>query len=138
MSEQENVAIVRRGYEAFGRGDVDALLELFSQDVEWITPGPEVVPTTGRRRGREQVREFFRAVGDTFEIQRFEPQTFVAQDDLVIVLGEDTARVKATGRVITEPWVHVFTCRNGKIARFQEYIDNSATMAEIQAAHART
>lgn len=137
MSEQQNLEIVRRGYEAFGRGDIDTLLSLLDENVEWFSPGPSDLPTAGRRHGREEVRAFFAAVLDTFEIQQFAPETFVAQGDHVVVLGSDTARVKATGTVIDEPWAHAFELRNGKIVKFQEYLDTSATVSELRAAHAR-
>ncbi len=138
MSEQQNLEIVRRGYEAFGRGDIDALLELLDENVEWVSPGPPDMPTAGRHHGREAVRAFFGAINETFEIQQFAPGTFVAQGDHVVVLGKDVARVKATDKVITEPWAHAFELRNGKIVRFQEYLDTSASVTELRAAHART
>ena len=62
MSEQDNRALVQRGYDAFGRGDIEALLALLDDNVEWITPGPSDLPTAGRRRGRQQVAEFFKGV----------------------------------------------------------------------------
>ena len=48
MSEQDNRALVQRGYDAFGRGDIEALLVLLDDNVEWITPGPSDLPTAGR------------------------------------------------------------------------------------------
>jgi ketosteroid isomerase-like protein len=138
MNEQQNVDIVRRGYEAFGRGDLDSLLSLFDDNIEWISSGPADLPTAGTRRGREQVREFFNAVNDVFDIQRFEPQTFIAQGDRVVVLGEDSSRVKATGKTIDGQWAHVFTLAGEKVIGFREYVDTAAVMAELHAAHART
>jgi uncharacterized protein len=138
MNEQQNVDIVRRGYDAFGRGDLDSLLALFDENIEWISSGPADLPTAGTRRGREQVRDFFKAVNDVFDIQRFEPQTFIAQGDRVVVLGEDSSRVKATGKIIDGQWAHVFTLDGGKIVGFREYVDTAAVVAELHAAHART
>jgi ketosteroid isomerase-like protein len=138
MGEQQNVDLVRQGYEAFGRGDLEGLLNTLDENIEWVSPGPSDLPTAGTRRGRQQIADFFRAVNELFEIQRFEPKTFVAQDDRVVVLGEDTARVKATGKVLNESWAHAFVVRNGKVVSFQEYIDTAATVAEIRAAAART
>ena len=138
MSEQQNLDIVRRGYEAFGRGDLDALLGLFDENVEWTSPGPAELSTAGTRRGREQVAEFFKALDAVVEIQRFEPQTFIAQGDYVVVLGEDSSRIKATGKVVDSAWAHVFTVRGGRIVRFHEYNDTAAVVAELRAAQART
>ena len=61
---QENVEIVRGGYEAFARGDVDAVLELLHPDVDWR---PAIAPILGVEtvRGREAVRRFL--TRDLFE-----------------------------------------------------------------------
>jgi len=138
MNEQQNVEIVKRGYEAFGRGDINVVLELCEEEVEWASSGPSEMPTAGIRRGRDQVAQFFKAVDQVFEIQRFEPKQFIAQGDQVVVLGVDTAKIKGTGKVLTEEWAHAFTIRNGKIATFREYIDTAGVVAELRAASART
>ena len=137
MSEQDNRALVQRGYDAFGRGDIEALLSLLDEHVEWASSGPPELPTSGRRRGRQQVAEFFQAVDGMTEIQRFEPHTFVCEGERVVVLGSATERLKATGKVLDSEWAHVFTVKNGKIVSFQEYLDTAATVAELQSAHAR-
>ena len=131
MSEQDNRALVQRGYDAFGRGDIEALLVLLDDNVEWITPGPSDLPTAGRRRGRQQVAEFFKGV-------RFEPESFVSEGDRVVVLGSETTRFKATGKVLDMRWAHVFTVRNGKVVAFEEYQDTSALMAELRGVQSRT
>jgi hypothetical protein len=138
MSEQQNLEVVRRGYEAFGRGDIHALLDLLADDVEWVSPGPPELPTAGNRRGRQQVAQFFQAVDQIFEIQQFEPKAFVAQGDRVVVLGTDTARIKATGKMVTEDWAHAFTVHDGRIVRMQEFIDTSAVVAELKSAQVGT
>ena len=115
MNEQQNVEIVKRAYEAFGRGDINGLLELCEEKIEWASSGPSEMPTAGIRRGRDQVAQFFNAVDQVFEMQRFEPRQFIAQGDQVVVLGGDTVKIKATGKVLTEEWAHAFTIRNGKL-----------------------
>jgi uncharacterized protein len=138
MTTQQNVETVRRGYEAFVRGDLDALLGLFDEQVEWRTPGPADLPTAGQRRGHGQVREFFGTLNQMFEIQRFEPRTFVAEGDRVVVLGEETARVRSTGKVIEQRWAHAFTFSNGKVTAFDEYLDTAAVVTELRLAQSPT
>ena len=137
MGEQENRLVVQRGYEAFGRGDIETLLTLFADDIEWMTPGPPELATAGRRQGPGQVAQFFRAVGDVYEIQRFEPEAFIAEGDRVVVLGTETTRVKATGKVIEAHWAHAFTLRDGKVVGFRDYTDTAAVVDEIRAAQSR-
>ena len=35
MSERTNTDVVQQGYEALGRGDIPALLQFLTVDVEW-------------------------------------------------------------------------------------------------------
>jgi uncharacterized protein len=111
---------------------------LLDDNVEWITPGPSDLPTAGRRRGRQQVAAFFKGVDSLFEIQRFQPESFVSEGDRVVVLGTETTRVKATGKVLDMRWAHAFTVRNGKVAVLEEYQDTSAVVAELREVQSRT
>jgi ketosteroid isomerase-like protein len=138
VSEQQNLDLVRQGYDAFSRGDINALLALFDEQIEWRTPGPPELPTAGERRGREQVAQFFMALNDVLDVQQFEPRTFIADGDRVVVLGADTAVVRASGRSLTSSWAHVFTVRNGAVVAFEEYMDTAALVAELKPARAAT
>lgn len=59
----ENVDRMRRGYEAFGKGDLDALRELFSPDIVWHSGGNN--PLTGDYKGIDEVFGLF---GKLFEM----------------------------------------------------------------------
>ena len=98
--EAENLALVRRIYEAFGKGDILTMLSLLASDVEWRVTGPPQVSYAGARRSREQVVEFFQTLASTVEIQQFEPQEFLAQGEQVAVIGRERMRIKDTGRVV--------------------------------------
>jgi ketosteroid isomerase-like protein len=134
--ENSNIDVVKRGYEAFGRGDVPALLGLFDKDIEWVTPGPPELPTSGIRRGPEAVGEFFRTLIEHFEVQQFVPREFIAQGDRVVVTGDEVARLRSTGKVIEVRWAHVFGLKNGLIVSFHEYFDTCAAVEALREASA--
>jgi ketosteroid isomerase-like protein len=121
-----NVEVVQESYEAVGRGDIPALLDLLTDDVEWTFQGPSVIPFAGTRRGREGVAEFFSLVGGNLEFERFEPREFVAQGDTVVVLGFERSLVKPTGRTFEQEWAHVYKLRDGKVAEFLALEDTAA------------
>lgn len=123
MNEQENLRIVREGYTAFGRGDIAAALSSYADDVDWAMPGsPDVVPYAGRRRGREQVAQFYSTFAQTEDVEQMGLQDFIAQGDKVLVLGHYKGRVKSTGRSYTKDFIHVVTLRDGKVVKFREYV----------------
>ena len=131
---QQNIELVQRGYAAFGNGDIDGLLATMHQDIEWQTPGAADLPTAGSRRGHAQVREFFKVISELIAFESFEPQTFVADGERVVVLGVDNFKVKGgSGKTIHESWCHVFTIRDGSVVAFREYIDTAALAAELKA-----
>ena len=129
MNENGNTNIVQHVYEFFRGGDIKALLNLLSDDVEWQLPEIENVPFAGKRRGQEQMGQFFASLVDTQEVQHFEPREFIAHGDKVVALGHYAWRVKSTGREFGGDFAHVFTMCNGKVKRFHEYMDTAAAGA---------
>src|SRR6187455_2164154 len=130
MSETQNTQIVKDAYAAFGRGDVNAILALLDENVEWEgVKGTEgVAPHAGKRQGKAAVGQFFQQLGSTLDFQLFEPREFVAQGDSVVAIGRYKATVKATKKVSESDWVMVFNFRNGKIVRFREFTDSAAVI----------
>src|SRR3712207_4218467 len=108
LGVRTNEDVVREAYEAVGRGDIPALLELLTDDVEWTLQGPSVIPFAGTRRGREGVAGFFSLLGETVEFQEFEPREFVVQGDTVVALGFERNLIKPTGRTFEQEWAHVY------------------------------
>ena len=126
MSEQENTGLVQQAYSHFQSGDIPALLDSLSEDVEWVTTELEGVPSGGTWRGPEQVGQFFQTLSDAQEVRQLELREFVAQGDKVVTLGHYAWHVKSTGREWESDFVHVLTVRDGKVTRFQEYTDTAA------------
>jgi uncharacterized protein len=97
-----NLPAVKAMYEAFARGDVPAILERLSRDVEWeYGSAVTTVPWLQPRRGRAGAEAFFASLGE-LDIERFEPTTLFENGPLVVALCDFEATVKATGRRISE------------------------------------
>ena len=129
MSTEDNKRVVQSIFEAFGRGDVAAVLALVDEDAEWAAPGPGVVSYFGERRGREGALEFFKNLGTDVEFESFEPGDLIAEGDRVIAFGSERGRVRRTGKVFDNRWALDFTIREGKVAGFRCY-ENTAAIAE--------
>jgi ketosteroid isomerase-like protein len=116
-----NSDVVRGAYDAFGRGDVAAVLDLLHDDVEWSSPA--TLPQGGTFSGKAGVGEFFQGVGASWEALSLDVESVSdAGEDLVVgvvrghgqLRGGDDSGYGAT---------HVFTVRDGKVSRFREYTD---------------
>ena len=127
MNEQRNTETARRAYELFKAGDIESLLDLYTDDATWETPRVENMPQTGKRHGKQQILEFMSLINESSENLHFEPREFIAQGNKTVVLGDYGWRVKATGKEYTSDWVHVSTFNDdGKMTSFKEYLDTAA------------
>jgi ketosteroid isomerase-like protein len=134
MQEAQNIKVVQEAYAAFGRGDVQAILDSLADDIVWkgvYGAGPHV-PTSGERRGKAQVGEFFKQLAQNVTFSRFEPKEFIATGDKVVVLGHYTATTPI-GKQFDADFVMVFTLHNGKATAFQEFTDSAAINAAYAA-----
>jgi ketosteroid isomerase-like protein len=114
-------------YEAFGRGDVPAILDELADDVAWDVDAPGYgIPIYEPGTGKEHAARFFEALQD-LEFLKFEPKNFLTGGDQVAVPIDVEAKVKATGNTAKALEVHLWTFRDdGKVSRFFHAIDRHA------------
>jgi ketosteroid isomerase-like protein len=130
MSEQANVNLVQQFYEAFKTGNINGVLSTLPDHVGWFVPGPkDIVSFVGQRQGHEQVAQAIARFAEMQDGEQFEVQEFVAQGDKVIAFGHYRWRIKFTGHLYESDFVHAFTISQGKVSRFQEYLDTQACAA---------
>ena len=121
-----NVTKVKAMYDAFGRGDVPAILGELAPDVSWEFEGPSQIPYTGMRHGVEQVVGFFEAIAASEQDQKLVMNQFTVDGNSVVSLGRYNGVVKATGKFFTTPVAHVWEFRDGKVTRWINYVNTAA------------
>lgn len=128
MSDQ-SVEFVKGIYEAFGRGDVPAVLGAFTDDIEWYEA--EGMPYGGMHRGGEAVvQRVFGPITQDVEGFAIIPEEFMGSGGTVAAVVRYTGTGKATGKALDLPVVHVLDIRDGKLARFRQFID-TVKFAEV-------
>src|SRR5579884_4179829 len=121
---QANILTAQSLYAAFVRGDIATVLAGSTPDVEWHAGGrQEDFPTFGPRKGLQQVQDFFETVAQLERFTEFSPKELYSDGDKVFALGSLSITLTSNGRQLRSEWVHVITFRNGKIARFREFLD---------------
>jgi uncharacterized protein len=129
--------IVEEIYEAFGEGDIASILDALSEAVSWEVAGPAgEYPMFGRRHGRQGALEFFRLLSEHEDFSDFTPVRFHATRDTVVVEGRAALTLKKTGRPVAYDWVHVWTLKGGKVARFKEFYDTAQVVRAYRGAAA--
>ena len=117
---QEDVAVVQSAYEAFRRGDVQAIFALLHPEIEIYQS--EWVPWGGKYKGHEEVGHFFSKLSESIE-SRVEPDQFIDDEEgHVVAVGYTLGHVRATRREFEVPAVHVWTISEGKVTKFEAYI----------------
>lgn len=127
-SVEENTNLVRSSYDCFFRGDIEGLVDHYSDDIHWEVYGPSTIPTAGPRHGKEELMNFFGQVNELLESNSFDVKEFIAQGDTVVVLGEYNWTSKITGKAFDSKFAHAVTVRDGKICQFREYTDTAAAV----------
>jgi uncharacterized protein len=116
MSEQEhNIELIKKGYEAFAAGDIDTVMSLFDDNIEWVQPGDSAI--SGTYHGKRELGELVSRLAE--KSTRVTTRHFFADGDMVVMLGETTADNE------TSEAAQVFTLRNGKVIRSQVYGDTA-------------
>jgi ketosteroid isomerase-like protein len=132
MSKDTNIRLIQELYGAFGRGDVAAILEQLSDDVQWgvnsRSRAAESVAWHEHLRGKGNVPKFFAALAANAEFTRFEPQAFVATDDHVYCTVAWDAIYKPTGKKFSQLVLHRFTFERGRIVEWIGTEDTALTV----------
>ncbi len=115
---------VRRGIEAWNRGDVDTFLDSCDVDVVMHLSLPRMFGGESTvYRGRDAYRAFYSELGELFAELRIEVSEIRDLGDRVVVLGEIRGRGMASGAEVETPIAYVLELRDGMVIRIEDYFD---------------
>ena len=116
-----NTDIVKQGYEAFSRGDTDAMAEMMTEDFTFEGPNAQELPGAGRHEGKDAALQAMASVPAAWDEFNLVPDEFFEQGDSVVVLAHSD--VSKEGRSARIPVVHIWRIENGKASRLQALPD---------------
>jgi len=114
MSEQDNVALLQRGFDAFNSADVDTLTDIIADDAVQHMPGKGQF--SGDFKGRDAILGMYGGLGEATG------GTFAAKLEGLKADGPDKVvadyRAQATrqGKTLDSPRQLTFTVKDGQIA----------------------
>ena len=133
MSADANIKTITQAYEAFGRGDVAAILDMVTDDVDWAAEAAsDGAPWYGVRRGKDAVARFFTDFGSAMEVQEFTPLTFAANETDVLTVVRCRTTSRRTGKSTAMDLHHLFRFRDGKIAYYRGTEDTAQVEAALR------
>ena len=130
--------IVRRGYDAWNRGDLDAWLQTFDPNVEVHLP--EGGLNVGTRRGHDAIRQLREGFLEVWDDLTMEPERFFEVGDQIVVFVRIRGRGRGSGVETQTRPAHLGTVRSGKVVRLVIYPERADALAAVglseQDAHA--
>jgi ketosteroid isomerase-like protein len=99
-------------------------MENFADDIEWHSPEP--LPQHMDVRGPEDVGQFFQSVADNWSDFEIGVDDICASGDRVCAIGHAAGKLSAGDAQYG--FVHAWTVRDGKLARFDEYVAPSGAL----------
>jgi ketosteroid isomerase-like protein len=126
MSE-ENVEVVRRGYEAYERGDMDGTVADFAADCEYIAAGA-VPGRTGTYLGPDGYKQFVAWLGEEFSDSHVQLDELLDADESVLVGATVRGRGRQSGIPATFTYWQVWIVENGKIVRGRGFNDRAEAL----------
>lgn len=116
----EALKTVEKMFAAFGRGDLEKFKETVSEDTTWIYHGTTEIPKA-IFEGKERAATFLSDILTKTDVLSFEPQQFICEGNMVVVLGQEYQKVKSSGKELKQKWVQVYTVENNLITRMEEF-----------------
>lgn len=111
--EGRNVDVVRTGYEAWNRGDLDAVRGIYAPEV--TASAGALWPAAGEVSGPEAIIQAFASILNTFEHSELVPEEFVEEGDSVLVPTLWRGTMAGSEGVIEQRLVVVYTLRGDQI-----------------------
>jgi ketosteroid isomerase-like protein len=126
-AEMSNLDTARSAYEAFGKGDMDALREMFTEDAEALNS--DELPLGGLITGRDAIIESFTQIPSYWSEFSVEPEEFIDCGDNVVIKG--TQRATGEGGSFEAPYLHLMRFEDGKLARSEFYSDSAKALKAL-------
>lgn len=124
-----DASVVRSVYEAFASADVEGIIDALADDV--VLEDPDL-PGGGIFSGVDSVLGFLRQWGDTFDELTVELEELIDAGDGRVVAVVHQKGVSKTGVAVEMHDAHVWTVRDGKVARIQMFLSREAALAAAQ------
>jgi ketosteroid isomerase-like protein len=118
--EDDNVALIRRAYELWNEGDLDAMFALLAPDV--VAIGHPEFPDPGPVRGREPVKSWMKSLIEAWDEVLVDVEQVIGAGDRVVVLFRVRGRGRGSGVEVTSGQdAHIWTLQDGMAVAFKWY-----------------
>ncbi|GAA2432350.1 nuclear transport factor 2 family protein [Streptomyces glaucus] len=122
MAEHPHATLVRRGYEAFSRGDMDALRALLAMDATQHVPGTH--PLAGDHKGQDAIIDFYRRLAEETNGTMRVDLSSVCADGRGHVVGVSRLTAERQGKRLDQMGCIVFRVVGDKVTDLDECVED--------------
>lgn len=126
MTPDDNVKTVQKIYDAFGRGDVPAVLAQLGPELE--IHEPESLPFGGVYRGPQGFLQLLSKIAETVRALEIKPERIFGQDDVVVVMSRLSGVVSGSPERVGTPLIERWTFRDGRPAELWAFYFDAAAL----------
>ncbi len=127
----DNRTIVDKAYADFAKGDVPAVLAVLDDNLQWFEAegnpywrgAPEVGP-------QQVIEHVFMRIPQDYDGFTINVNRIVGVGNTIVMEGRYTGSGKASGRPLDAQVAHVWDFTDGKVTRFQQYV-NTAHLQQV-------
>ena len=130
MEKLSNKSVVEGYFNAFGKGDMGSVLEIFHPEC-FIVSVKEGDRAEGQLHGsyhtKKQAKDFLANITNLFDTKDFQVEAIMeGEQSVVYANGTFTHKVKASGKLFYSTWVQRCIIQDGMIKEYRFYEDSAA------------
>jgi len=124
MSEQTGIVVVKKFYDSFVQGDIEAVVSTLSDNLDWRESENFLLGDRNPYLSPAAVVEgVFNRIAREFQDYQAGPTELIDAGDVVVAVGRSKGIMASTGKPFDAQYMHVVRVANGKIVSFQQLID---------------
>ena len=124
---QENIELIKNIYTLFNKRQYDEILPNFSDDMTWVAADSSPLGDESPYHSPANIRtRVFGRIEAGFESLTVRTDEIFGADGRVVVLGYYNSLIKGRETPSEIQLAHIWTIRNGKAVKFQQYVDTFA------------
>ena len=128
---QENVELARAQYERWNAGELEAWVEAFDPEAEYLSSVTAALDGRGEYVGHEGIRRFISEYLEGWEYFRLEPAEYLDAGTRVVVVMRVTARGRGSGVRVERDLAHVWTFRGSTAIRHQSFASRQEALDAV-------
>jgi ketosteroid isomerase-like protein len=109
----DNVETIRRGYEAWNRGDLDSLAAIYAPDV--TADAGVLWPSAGEIAGPQAIIDAYASIIAVFEESEVLADEYIERGDCVVVPTRWRGLLPGSEDVVEQKVVATYTMRDGQV-----------------------